>query len=709
MALGIWLALAAAPLPAAEPEPDAVPAQPVEIEADRLERDWERGTIRASGDVQVTQGEELELRSKDAVYHEGASEVEALGEVRLRVGRDRFTAERAHFNVVTSQGSLEGAAMDLDGPGGKGKAKKVIRRSPQRYALEGAEFTNCDCDPPPWTLRGDEIDIDLERNEATGRNVSLELGGVPILYSPWWSQPARKERQSGFLVPRPRFTGSAGMELDVPYYWNIAPDEDATFALHPTSQRGLLTRLQYRAIGAHRESYLETENIHDTSQDAYRGLTVFEHRQDAAGWWLGARGERSFSRDYINDFHQNIVPDGTRVMESRASAGRMWNRGDGGYSLLSTGTQWFQDLDAANDHRTVQRLPYLQMADVSPLGGEESPWKLKSAASLENYYQLAGDATQRLDLFPVLEHRQSAPGGTLTARAGLRETMWMSQGDAPQLGGNADNALDRQASLLSLRWDGRAEREYALEGENAPYRSVRHTVIPTVQLVNNAVTGQGLAPDYDAAQSELNSFSIFAENQFAGVDRISQGEWVSYGVTNHLVGRGEDGMPRRLGSLSLGQRWAPEGSREFQEDHPFSDLVGRGEWHFTDVWSVAGATRYDPYGDSVRTAEGAVGINTPRGDKAVFGYIFRRGVDEDAVVNADVVLTEGWHWRQNASYSLSSEALKSWRTGLVYKHDCWSLELSGGEQLSARTSDHGGGWVGFILTFQGLGGYGVNT
>ncbi|EFK97211.1 organic solvent tolerance protein, partial [sediment metagenome] len=90
-----------------------------------------------------------------------------------------------------------------------------------------------------WFLRASELNLDRTTQIGTAYHASVELKGVPILYAPWMTFPLTRERKSGFLAPSFGSTGRSGSEFTLPYYWNIAPNRDATISPRLMQKRGL--------------------------------------------------------------------------------------------------------------------------------------------------------------------------------------------------------------------------------------------------------------------------------------------------------------------------------------------------------------------------------------------------------------------------------------------------------------------------------------
>lgn len=705
--LGLVLALLPTPLPAGD-------AVPVEIEADRLEHLPESKTVTASGHIKVMQGAELSLSADQGSYVLDQERVEASGNVQLKLKEDLFTGERVRYDRRTQQGNVEQATMDLAGPGGRGTATTVEQTGPDHLVLHQATFTNCDCTPAPWSIHADHIEVDQTENQAVGRDVTMRLHDVPIFYTPYWRQPVKKVRQSGFLTPSARMSGSTGLELDIPYYFNLAPERDLTLTLHPTTRRGVMGKMQYRYLGPTYQGLLETHALYDTHTEDFRGIGLLDHRQELGPWHLATHLEGVRSRDYLKDFKQELVDDVNRHLESYLTLERLWQQGPG-YTHMEAGIRWYQNLEAESDSLTVQRLPYLRLADVRPLSPLGAGWNLESQVKMDDFFQ-AGDrnATQRLDLDTTLSWEQPLYFGRALARGGVRETAWWNGNQAgvsdPQLNGETT----REASHFLARITGEFARP--LDGTGW-----RHTLEPAVQYVMNAATDQSHLPDFDSLAAEFATPSLFADNLLVGEDRISTGQWLAYGITSRLQGRLLEGeAPRELAALTLGRRWAPEGDREYQDDRPQSDWVAALDLAPTPWLTALTAWQYDPFAGRLETADAAIAVRARRDDLISVGYHLDRDVpvtgDElksedlkDVTVQAMVRISPEWRWLQTGEYGLNGVGMKEWESGLLYEHECWSLKLAGGRDLGTDTTEHSGSWVGLFITFRGLGEYGFSS
>ncbi|MBF0358762.1 MAG: LPS-assembly protein LptD [Magnetococcales bacterium] len=685
---------------------------PIDIDADKLNIDNATQDMVASGNVVVEQKGMFKLQADSARYHGEENVITADGSIKLSHKGDKFLGDKIRLNISTNQGEMDNVTIDLAGPGGRGGAQKIELTGEKNLEMTDGWYTNCDCEDPPWHLSAKKISVDNKANRVIAKGVKLNIKDTPVAYFPWWSQPLRQERSSGFLTPSIRFSGSNGSELETPYFWNIAPDKDMTVALRGITKRGLMGKVEYRYIGLGYEGQFSTNQIFDTKDDQFRGLTTFSHEHRVGGWDFSAGGEYSKTRDFINDFEQDLVDESAKRLESHLSIDRQWIN-QNGYSDAQAGMLWYQDLEKSNDDVTIQSLPYIYLSDNRPISGKDDGrrWRLQSDAKIDSFYQSSGDAVQRLDLAPTVRYNRPLDIGNFSAQAGVRETAYLIQGDPNQSGNDHDSTEHREASMLSFRLDTQLSKHLS--------DTTQHTIEPSIEYVVNASTDQGKLPNYDSTLRNFNTSNLFVTDQYSGSDRISNGQWISYGITSRLISLVPDDSLMETATFKIGQRWAPSGDREYQNDKATSSIVSSLDLSFTGGWSAHANNRYDPHEEEINRTDAEIIYTKANRDRASLGYHYNQpstlalaedGSEkmEDITLSSLLHLSDEWLYTQTANYSLESSRIKSWESSMEYIASCWSLGLKVGRNLSADVAndDYNGSYFGLIFSLKGLGGYG---
>ena len=127
--------------------------------------------------------------------------------------------------------------------------------------IEGGVFTTCKkrgdkC--PPWKLVAKKIIHDKEKQTIYYENAKLYLYDFPILYTPRFFHPdPTVKRQSGFLAPSMTNSTLLGSGLNLPYYFALAENKDATLNPKIYADENPLIQTEYRHVTKNSYSILD--------------------------------------------------------------------------------------------------------------------------------------------------------------------------------------------------------------------------------------------------------------------------------------------------------------------------------------------------------------------------------------------------------------------------------------------------------------------
>ena len=162
------------------------------------------------------------------------------------------------------------------------------QRGENRYTiLENGSFTSCLPGSNTWSVLGSEVIHDREEQVAEIWNARFKLGPVPVFYSPYLQLPVGDKRRSGFLIPNAKYSTSNYFEFYLPYYWNIAPNMDATITPHYIHKRGnVMWENEFRYLtqagaGLMELDYPPSDKVfqdeHPTEGDKHRWMYFWQH------------------------------------------------------------------------------------------------------------------------------------------------------------------------------------------------------------------------------------------------------------------------------------------------------------------------------------------------------------------------------------------------------------------------------------------------
>jgi LPS-assembly protein len=506
----------------------------------------------------------------------------------------------------------------------------------------------------------------------------LRIGGVPLFYTPWAQFPIDDRRRSGLLMPSFGNSSDSGFELAVPYYWNIAPNRDATITPRLLSKRGMQLGTEYRYLYANDadprltqqgEIDLEVLPADDVYGDDRIGLQVEHLGRPADRWSVGLAAGYVSDRDYMRDLGGTLADSNANYVERR------------GFVAYSA-TDWslvgqFNYLQPLVDARPYQALPQV-LFDYAPYG--DGLLRYGMQGELVHYDRAGGPdglaevTGARLDLLPWFGARAERPWGFLEPRVGLRHTGYRLD---DQLAGS-DAQPTRTLPVASVDGGLYFDRA-AFEG------TLRQTLEPRLFYLhvpyenqNDLVTDlRGDEVVFDSGLPQFGWNSLFRDNRFSGADRVGDANQLSIGVTSRFV---DDRSGAERARLDLGQILyfrdrkvtLPGQAVETESSSPF---VGRATASLGRGLGVTGELVWDPH--SERTELGTFSLSYQPDLVRLLRVAYRdNGSDiEQLDLGISWPVATNWHGVARWLYSLEAETSLETFAGFEYKSCCWAARL----------------------------------
>ena len=173
------------------------------------------------------------LRADHVSYDQPADILRAFGDVHLWQDNLLWRGPRATLNRTDKNTVLDrGQYWLLDSPG-RGSAKIIqTDQGTQVSVLERATYTTCPVRQETWQFSAQKIKLDQAKERGYATHALLKIHDVPVFYFPYMSFPLTDKRKSGFLVPTIGYTSDQGFSSKTPYYFNLAPNHQATLREH---------------------------------------------------------------------------------------------------------------------------------------------------------------------------------------------------------------------------------------------------------------------------------------------------------------------------------------------------------------------------------------------------------------------------------------------------------------------------------------------
>jgi LPS-assembly protein len=670
------------------PRADADKRLPVVLQAERISGQPDLETV-AEGAVELQRGP-LVIRADRLSYDNATDLARAVGQVRITHDGDRFAGPELQLQLQRFEGFFLQPDYFFALTGAGGHAERIDFLDSQRSRLWSATYTSCEPDgtgTPAWLLETKRVALDFEANEGVAEGAVLRFYGVPILAAPTMSFPLTDDRKSGWLPPTVDLSSNSGFELGVPYYWNIAPNRDATLTPAVISRRGLALETEFRYLAPRDHGQLQFDVLPNdrVAERSRHSLQFFHEGEGGPGLHYRAKVARVSDDDYWKDFRRDSAPLTPRLLPTDLLAERRFERGSLDLHTYARVQQWqvLQSLDAPIV-APYQRSPQLGVAGLAPWSGFELSFETEL-----NHFTRQDDPPgtdlptgTRWHALTSISRPWRAPGWWLVPKFTLNLASYRT--DQPM----ADGRSDASRAIHTASVDGGMLFE---RGTQWFGRAMRQTLEPRVFYVNTPFKQQDNLPAFDSAGKDFNDVSVYSDNAFTGIDRVSDAHQMTAGVTTRLIDAASGVEALRLG---LAQRYLfsdqrvtanPDGSPDGPEfTQRFSDVLLLGAATLSPRWTLDAAVQYSPEIDRAMRSIVSARYSPGPFRTVSTGYRLTRGLSEQIEL--------GWQWplyqsgkdvQANGScrgslygvgrvnYSLQDSRIIDSIVGFEYDAGCW--------------------------------------
>ncbi len=592
---------------------------PVTINADHAKGNYPDDAV-FTGNVDIMQGnsrlqaDEVQLHQKEAQGQpEPVRTVDALGNVHYDDNQVILKGPKGWANLNTKDTNVWEGDYQMVGRQGRGKADLMKQRGENRYTiLENGTFTSCLPGSDTWSVVGSEVIHDREEQVAEIWNARFKLGPVPVFYSPYLQLPVGDKRRSGFLIPNAKYSSKNYFEFYLPYYWNIAPNMDATLTPHYMHRRGgVMWENEFRYLsqagaGLMEFDYLNSDRVYDdehpNDDNSRRWLFYWQHSgvMDQV-WRFNVNYTKVSDPSYFNDFDNKYGSSTDGYATQKFSVGYAVQNFD-----ATVSTKQFQVFDTANS-KSYSAQPQL---DVNFYQNDLGPFDTRiygQAVHFVNTNDNMPEAT-RLHLEPTINLPLSNQWGSINTEAKLLATHYQQTNLKWY---NANYATDLDDSVNRVMPQFKVDGKMVFERDmNMLAPGYTQTLEPRAQYLYVPYRDQSGINNYDSSLLQSDYTGLFRDRSYGGLDRIASANQVTTGVTSRVY---DDAAVERF-NVSVGQIYYFTESRtgddniQWENDNQTGSLVWAGDtyWRISDRWGLRGGIQYDTRLDSVATSSSSL-------------------------------------------------------------------------------------------------------
>ncbi|MCX4188925.1 LPS-assembly protein LptD [Methylophaga sp. OBS3] len=691
----------------------------VNVDADNAQF-VENGTSVFTGNVEVLRGNQ-KLNANRATYSRLYQEVTAQGDVTLRDSDMYIEAEQAEWSLLDDKGAMIDAEYRIRLQNARGNASSVFRQGTAKTDLKNATYTTCAEDDEFWILEADEVNLNHETAVGTAEDVVLRMKGVPIFYTPYISFPLSDARKSGFLIPSIGNSDETGFDTSIPYYWNIAPNQDATITPRYMSDRGLLLSGEYRYLTENSEGtldagYLSRDSLrYDGDElnpyyDEARNHFSWQHQGRFNSRWSNVVDYNYVSdRNYLEDFSGNLSLSSTTHLRRMARvnySGDIWR-----FGAMAQGFQTlFEDVQ-----EPYKQLPQLTLRGFLPDQALGLTYELETEfTAFDSDDRVTG---QRFDFEPSISLPWGNAGMFATPRVAIKQSNY-SLDNLERQPQYQESSISRTVPILSMDSGLVFEKPLKFNKKN-----FIQTLEPRAFYLYIPERDQSDIPLFDTNLRTFTMGSLFSHDRFTGPDRVGDANQLSLALTSRIIDQetGRERLAVTLGQIQyFDDRNVTLRANQASEDRSDSDYIAEVIASITKNWTAAAQLQWDP--DQSRTSVGTTQLRYRGDNGGIFNisHRYRREGEldtqfsniiglEQVDISASLPINDTWSVIGRYYRSLDDQRTLETLAGVEYNSCCWATRFVFRDYINDVSSEDRNTAFFIEIQLKGLGSFGNKT
>ncbi len=702
------------------------PRLPVFVYGDRMQGQVD-GEAVLEGNAEFRRHDTV-IKSDRLQYDQRTGDAKAKGNVVINRSGDRFEGPELELNVNTDVGQFQSPNYSILKNDARGESSRVDFLSKDRLIAHDANYSTCPRVPgqqwmPAWLVRASSIEIDQAEDVGTAKGGVLEFQGLPILAAPYLTFPLSDRRKTGALPPSLSLDNVSGLQVTTPYYFNIAPDFDATVTPTVMTRRGLELDNEFRYLqpsytGQLRGVYLPSDRLRDID----RWLYSAQHSQRFGPVGLRLNLNRVSDDNYWKDFPRGGTSITRRLFANDVSL----STGVGPWSLSVGANKW----QTLQNEGSIITPPYDRLPTASLNFGQENQellglngwdYSVKTSATRFQRSVLVDDSSKKVGgdrglVVADITRRWQAPGWFVQPKLRLNAAQY-------RYDNTAGVATTGSRSIPTVSLDSGLIFERSSSFFNSDYVQ---TLEPRAFFTWTPFRDQSELPNFDSAARDFNLATSFAENAFSGNDRVTDTRAVTLGLSSRFLNPGSGAEVLRLGVAQryylADQNVTLSGGAPITERA--SDVLLGARVKVDPVWSLDSNVQYNP--KTKASARATVGTRYTPGPYRVLSTAYRiqRGVTEQldlgwqwplgSIFGATPSKVQGralgpgkWYSVGRLNYSLPDRKVVDLVAGFEYDAGCW-LGRVVGQRLQTSTTEANQSIL-FQLEFSGFSRVGASS
>ena len=635
-----------------------------------------------SGNVLINRADQHAI-SHIANYDNVSDVMNLQGDVYYREDTLALHTEAATINLANDQAKLRDVEFISPTTPLRGFAESYFRKSKTLSQYTNVSYTTCRPGNQDWVIHASELEIDKVTGQGTTKNTWIEFKGTPVIYTPYLSFPIDDRRVSGFLSPTFSSTRFSGMLIAAPYYWNIAPNYDATLTPRELTSRGPLMAGKFRYLTEYATGKLGAEYMPNDSQ------------LNTSRYLFSLQNSSVINPALSSNMDLNLVSDDTYIATTGTALGFTNYNYLRSFANVNYNKYGFNFIGAADSYQSInpaapdnslpyRRLPQLNLNYAHDFSG--LPIHTEVQNELVNFQHTSNIIEgQRINTRPSISLPLQTASAFITPKFSLQNTNYSLNNGQD----NSPAAITRTLPIFS------ADSGLSLERNvNLANSTFVHTIEPRLFYLYVPSANQNNIPVFDSSLYDFQFNTMFRENSFSGTDRIQNANQITTAFTSRLVDDStglerlklnvgeifyfqdrQIGVPTLLSNGTLVNMGASKDSE--------SNLVTELSSELSRQISVNTGAQWNPIRNDIERIKANIHFKNQNNELFNIGYLYRKNPlfpdGTNNITQGDTSfrwpIAKDWHLLGRMQYSLLYNEIQDSFIGVEKENCCWRFRL----------------------------------
>jgi len=636
------------------------------------------GRVDIQEKIKITSGLST-ITAEEASYDETAGVLQIPKSVVFENPDLIIFGESAKLLTKEKTTIIDGADYQILSIPARGTARQIRVENGANIELDEVTYSTCTSVDNSWELSAKKIVINNQSGEGEARNLVLRLKDIPIIYLPYLSFPINDQRKTGLLVPNLGRSSKRGLEISLPYYWNLAPNIDLTTTPTLMAKRGVQLSAELRFLTAIQGGITQIDYL--LNDDIYKkDRTYISHRQTInlpSNWRMKLNGEYASDNSYFEDL------TGTMSSTSRTHLLREIQLEH--YSenwIMEIGMDHYQMIDDSiiDEEKPYRRLPYFNFSGM--WGNKALGLNYALDSEVVFFDKPETISGSRFHVMPEVSAPLNFNGIKITPSMAMDFTKY-----------NLHTANDNSHSMSSVSPE-RAVPIYSLDLTGVFQKTWKNgrylqTLEPRILRVYIPYRNQDDFPIFDTIVPDMNGIQLFRKNRYVGQDRLGDTSQISYGITTKVV---DANNGNSLFGLTLGQiRYfkdrkvaLPSESKLTQDSSGYMAMMNM---RINKNWSVKLGHMWNTHSNTSMKTTARFQYKSKQSEIFNVAYRYRRNMLKQLDASFSWPVRDHWNVVGRYNYSILDRKVLERFVGLEYESCCWGIRVISRKHLAYRNGD----------------------